>query len=65
MKKDIRCLTCNISIYLFLDDLYLTPWDWDRQLCGDCSGLIPQHIPKEQFYAYGKEIKNVRTKINM
>ncbi len=53
-KVDIRCLACSISIYIVLEDYRRKThrWDWDRQLCGQCSKLIPQHIPEEQFWKY-------------
>lgn len=56
MKEDIRCLACNISVYPALEDyrrpIGHKPWDWDRQLCGPCDSLIPDHIPMTQSYRY-------------
>ncbi len=50
-KSSIECLGCNISIHDVLDD-WNRQFDWGRQLCIECSDIIPNHIPKEQYGWY-------------
>ncbi len=50
-KPEIKCLACNLSVYIALRNSDM-PWDWNRDLCGECSEFIPQHIPKEQYGWY-------------
>ncbi len=56
-KPDIVCLGCRESIYIILKNSYI-PWDWDRELCGECSSFIPNYIPEEQYNWYKEKYKN-------
>ena len=63
-NPDIICLGCNKTVYSALkcqDELY-KPWDWDRQLCGECDSVIPEHIPKEQVLRFAITLRERKRK---
>ena len=44
-----HCLCCDKNVS---DCLMTTGWVIYRNLCTDCSNIIPEHIPKEQYVKY-------------